>query len=80
MEQLTFQNPNPVLRAGADGEITYSNPAGETLLNKWDIKVGEKLPHSIEDLIRRVITRNDPEKNGNQSWKKSVSTSLLSRT
>ncbi|KKH41425.1 hypothetical protein DU71_17920 [Methanosarcina mazei] len=25
MEQLAYQNPNPVLRAGADGKIIYSN-------------------------------------------------------
>lgn len=62
MEQLAFQNPNPVLRAEANGKIIYSNPAGEALLSRWDIEVGEKLPHSIENLIKRVITRADPEK------------------
>ena len=62
MERLEFQNPNPVLRAGANGRIIYSNAAGEALLCRWDIKVGEKLPHSVENLIKRVISRADPEK------------------
>lgn len=62
MEQLMFQNPNPVLRVRADGKIVYSNVASEALLEKWDTKVGERLPHSIENLIKRVVKRAVPEK------------------
>ena len=62
MEQLVFQNPNPVLRASTDGKVIYSNPAGKILLNRWDIGIGEKLPRSIENLVKRVITRDDPER------------------
>ncbi|MDQ1275011.1 MAG: hypothetical protein QG610_584, partial [Euryarchaeota archaeon] len=62
MEQLVFQNPNPVLRAGADGRIIYSNAASEALLRKWDTKLGEKLPDSVENLIKRVIKRGISEK------------------
>ncbi|MCC4771435.1 PAS domain-containing protein [Methanosarcina sp. DH2] len=62
MNQLVFQNPNPILRAGADGRVIYSNTAGEALLRRWDIKVGEKLPHSVEALIKRVVSRTDPER------------------
>jgi ligand-binding sensor protein len=31
-------------------------------LNEWRVKVGEKLPLSIVDLVQRVISRNSPEK------------------
>lgn len=57
-----FQNPNPVLQAGTDGRIIYSNVASEVLLRKWDTKAGEKLPDSIENLIKRVVKRGIPEK------------------
>jgi len=62
MEQLMFQNPNPVLRAGADGRIIYSNAVSEALLRKWDTKLGGKLPDSVENLIKRVIKRGISEK------------------
>ncbi len=51
-----------MLRVGVDGKIIDSNPAGETLLNKWGIKVGEKTPYFIQDLVKRVVSRTDPEK------------------
>lgn len=62
MEQLMFQNPNPVLRAGVDGRIVYSNAASEALLKKWDTEMGGKLPRSIENLIKKVIKGTDHEK------------------
>ncbi|WP_410509843.1 hypothetical protein RSJ42_06850 [Methanosarcina hadiensis] len=62
MEQLMFQNPNPVLRAGADGKIIYSNAASEALLKKWDTKSGGELPDSVGNLIKKVIKRGISEK------------------
>ncbi|AKB28619.1 sensory transduction histidine kinase [Methanosarcina siciliae T4/M] len=62
MDQLVSKNPNPVLRAGTDGSIFYSNKAAEPLLYIWDIGGQGKLPHSMETIIKRVVSRNDPEK------------------
>jgi PAS domain-containing protein len=62
MEQFPATNPNPVLSAGKDGIVLYSNEAGEPLLHEWGVEVGEKLPSSIGDLVQRVIYRNSPEK------------------
>ncbi len=62
MEQFPATNPNPVLSVEKDGTVLYSNEAGEPLLHEWGVKVGEKLPSSIGDLVQRVISRNSPEK------------------
>jgi len=62
MEQFPATNPNPVLSAGKDGIVLYSNKAGEPLLHEWGTSVGEKLPLNIENIVRRVISLNYPEK------------------
>jgi Sensory domain found in PocR len=62
MEQLTETNPNPVLSVAKDGTVLCSNEAGEPLLLEWGVKVGEKLPSNIGDIVQRVISRNSPEK------------------
>ena len=62
MEQSSATNPNPVLSVEKNGTVLYSNEAGEPLLHEWGVKVGEKLPSSIGDLVQRVISQNSPEK------------------
>jgi PAS domain S-box-containing protein len=62
MEQFPATNPNPVLSVGNDGSILYSNAAGEPLLHEWSVRVGDKLPSYIGELVQRVISRNRPEK------------------
>ena len=62
MEQFPANNPNPVLSVGKDGTVLYSNEAGEPLLHEWDVRVGEKLPPDIVDLIKRVISQNSSDK------------------
>jgi PAS domain S-box-containing protein len=62
MEQFPAKNPNPVLSVEKDGTVLYSNEAGEPLLNEWGVRVGEKLPSSIGDIVKGVIYRNSPEK------------------
>ena len=62
MEHFPDKNPNPVLSVETDGTVIYSNKAGEPLLNEWGVKVGEKLPSYIEDLVQTVVSRNSPEK------------------
>ena len=62
MEQFPSKNPNPVLRLDKNGTVLYSNSAGESLLQKWSVGIGEKLPSSIGDFVQRVISLNIPEK------------------
>ncbi len=62
MEQFPEKNPNPVLSVGNDETVLYSNRAGEPLLHKWGMEIGDKLPSYIGDLVQRVISRNSPEK------------------
>ena len=62
MEQFPSKNPNPVLRLDKEGTVLYSNSAGESLLQKWNVGVGEKLPSYIGDFVQRVIYLNSPEK------------------
>ncbi len=62
MEQFPAKNPNPVLSVSKDGTVLYSNGAGEPLLHEWGVEVGEKLSSNIGDIVRRVISRNIPEK------------------
>ncbi len=61
-EQIPATNPNLVLTIENDGTVIYSNEGGEALLYEWGVRVGEKLPSSILDLVQRVISRNSPEK------------------
>ncbi|MHB8101463.1 MAG: PAS domain S-box protein [Methanosarcina sp.] len=62
MEQFMANNPNPVLRAGKDGTVLYSNMAGEPLLHEWGVVVGGKMPTDITYFIQKVISQNIPEK------------------
>ncbi|OEU43824.1 hypothetical protein BGV40_02065 [Methanosarcina sp. Ant1] len=62
MEQFMANNPNPVLRAGKDGTVLYSNMAGEPLLHEWGVVVGGKMPADITYFIQKVISQNIPEK------------------
>jgi PAS domain S-box-containing protein len=62
MGQFPATNQNPVLSAGKDGIVLYSNEASELLLHEWNVKIGEKLPSYIVDFVRRVISQNSPEK------------------
>jgi PAS domain S-box-containing protein len=62
VERFVSQSPDPVLRIGKDGRVIYSNRAGELFLEKWGIRVGEKVPLYIGHFAKRVISRNNPEK------------------
>jgi PAS domain S-box-containing protein len=53
---------NLLLSVAKDGTILNSNESGEALLKVWDVRVGEKLPLNIVDLVQRALSRNNPEK------------------
>ncbi|HWR26179.1 MAG TPA: PAS domain S-box protein [Methanosarcina sp.] len=62
MKQFPAMNPNPVLSVEKNGIVLYSNIAGEPLLHKWGVGVGEKLPSDIVDFVQRVISGDSLEK------------------
>ncbi len=62
MEQSPAINPNSVLSVAKNGTVLYSNEASEPLLHKWSVRIGEKLPSSIGELVQRVLSQNNPEK------------------
>ena len=62
VKQFPARNPNPVFSVRKDGTIIYSNEAGEPLLNGWSVKVGEKLPSYIRDIVQRVLYQRSPIK------------------
>jgi len=64
IDQFPAINPNPVLSVDKDGTVIYSNEASEPLLHEWNLKVSEKLPSSIRDLVQRLISSNSSEKMG----------------
>ena len=70
MEQTPTTNLNTVLSVTNEGTVLYSNEAGEPLLQEWGVRIGEKLPSTIREIVQRVISLNSPEKMEVKSEKK----------
>ena len=47
------ENPSPVLRASAEGNVLYRNPAAVKLPG-WECEVGKAMPGSILPLVRQA--------------------------
>lgn len=54
LAQFPLQNPNPVLRVSAEGEILYGNEGSSALLACWEVGVGELLPPEWLRFVRDV--------------------------
>jgi class 3 adenylate cyclase len=54
------QNPNPVLRVGADGRLVYANPASAPIFAAWGVAVGEPVPARWRTTLRAVIDSGVP--------------------
>jgi PAS domain S-box-containing protein len=53
------ENPNPVVRAKADGTALYANPAAQTAAG-WRCRAGQTLPESMHPLIERAMAQGKP--------------------
>jgi class 3 adenylate cyclase len=53
------QNPNPVMRVSADGELIYANRASAPLLAGQRLRVGEQLSADLLDGLRRAADSGD---------------------
>jgi len=45
------EDPNPILRIGAAGQIIYANTASRAWLGAWNLSVGETLPTQWKELV-----------------------------
>ncbi|MEW5722344.1 MAG: EAL domain-containing protein [Thermodesulfobacteriota bacterium] len=50
------ENPNPVLRVGADRRVLYANPASALLLDQWNCPVGGRLPATWREPVERSLS------------------------
>ena len=55
LAKFPSENPNPVLRIAKDGEVLYSNQAGELLLSKWKSGIGKTVPEKWRNLIAQTF-------------------------
>ena len=55
LSKFPSENPNPVLRIAKDGEVLYSNKAGELLLNKWGSGIGKTVPEKWCNLVAEAL-------------------------
>ncbi|KKL96930.1 hypothetical protein LCGC14_1839560 [marine sediment metagenome] len=49
------ENPDPILRAAGDGNITFANNAAQVLLDAWSCQVGQALPKQWAELVASVL-------------------------
>jgi len=60
-EQIQFlakfpaEDPNPVLRVSTEGRLLYVNDAGLSLLPRWNLRVGEAVPHMLQIAVSRSM-------------------------
>jgi len=78
MENFLSNSPNLILRIGYDGKVLYANRAGETLLDFWKIRCGEKVPQEIGEIVRNAVFRDKAEKIELKAGKKVYSLTFTS--
>ena len=61
MGEFLFNSLDPILRVGKDGNVLYSNKAGQSLLKVLKSQEGEKLPVEILSTVRRIVLRKKKE-------------------
>ena len=52
LAKFPYENPNPVVRASADGTIIYANESSAPLLDMWGAGSGQRLPDDYRNLIQ----------------------------
>jgi PAS domain S-box-containing protein len=57
---LPAENPNPVLRVSAEGEVVYANPAAQKLLSEIDTTQSKRVPTDWCSAIQHAIHTQQP--------------------
>ncbi len=72
LARFPASNPHPVLRASPEGAIRYANPAGNALLDAWNLALGDRLPEPWPGLIAMAMEGDElyPHETtiGQQRW------------
>jgi len=55
LSRFPDQNPSPVVRCTANGELLYSNPAAAPLLSFWMQQAGQTIPTEWQELVKSVF-------------------------
>ena len=55
------ENPNPVMRIGADGILLYANLASAPLREAWGCKTGAPVPESVAAVVSEVLETKRPQ-------------------
>ena len=58
---ISSENPNPILRIGADGTILYANAAAAPLLETWGIQIGQRAPEQLRSIVASAISSENRE-------------------
>jgi len=58
--KFSSENPNPVLRVARDGQILYSNDAGQALLTHFGCHAGQRAPAFLSQFITDVFGMGKP--------------------
>jgi PAS domain S-box-containing protein len=62
LARFLSENPNPVIRISADGNILYANASGNVLLEDWGCRDSRKAPQSWRQYFARILdSRNSEE-------------------
>jgi PAS domain S-box-containing protein len=61
LSKFPSENPSPVLRVGAGGEITYHNAVSACLAQSWGCEVGSFLPTSKKAVVEAVLDTGEPK-------------------
>ncbi len=54
------ENPNPVLRMDAAGNLAYANVASEPIRQAWGAGVGDALPSTVVEALRATASQSPP--------------------
>jgi PAS domain S-box-containing protein len=59
--RLALENPNPILRVGDRGKISFANPPATQVLSRWKVSVGGDLPEQLKTSFEQALTTKNKQ-------------------